>query len=797
VESRGYPLNSASLHTEESRSIDDVTGVDLGRLDLSTRTRNCMIQANIETAGELATLTQDDILRLPNAGRKTLKEVREVLGSLGLKLQGDTQPAAPLNPKLIRELQVQLSVAPEPETTTIALESATRDIQRRLSTRLSYCSTSARAKGVLTSKKLIYVGDLVRLTFRDLMKINNAGRRTANELSNLAKSFGFGLGTPIVGWCRETAERLEKEYASDHARERVERSNELLASLGPEPTHLSDELSRIVLALVTGRNHSMLVSLWGWGGDEPETLEAVGDAQTPRLTRERVRQIEAKALRRLNTFHFDTPILRSAVVTIRRCVPALGAEVDQALRDTGISSGPFSVASIKRAADILGINWTFAEIAIAGQKVVVRKEDEERIIRLMQVVRRRTSELGCSNILAIASTLKIDEERADILRKVLDVTPGIAWLDDDKNWLFLKEAPRNRLFNLSAKVLGVSPRLGIAELRRAVSKSRRLTIVPPQKVLAAFVNASGLGIVENNLVVANPTRVATLSPESIEGKFIEVFRKYGGVMHGEELAERCVEQGINPISFYIYRSLSPVVAALGRGIYCKVGVDVPPGTIEEILSSRRSTVRSSDHGWLPNGNLWFGFEVTRIVLTSGSIRLVSFVSNLVQGNWTVRLADGQPSGDVTCREGFIWSFKRAFVTAGIEPEDFIALEFDSKAREVRMKTGGPDLFEAIQHEENGLAGDDLEGKEVDAISPDADVFTHDNLRGDDKKWNSISTAPAEQDLEVRLEDSFGRYVLLFPCRFRPGQGWINSRLEKLLPTAPVDWRPWDELSLSL
>ncbi|HJU11255.1 MAG TPA: hypothetical protein VJ728_10280, partial [Candidatus Binataceae bacterium] len=336
--------------------------------------------------------------------------------------------------------------------------------------------------------------------------------------------------------------------------------------------------------------------------------------------------------------------------------------------------------------------------------------------------------------------MKIDEEKADIVRKVLDVTPGIAWLDEDRNWFFLKEVPRNRLFNLSAKVLGVSPRLSIAELRRAVSKSRRLTITPPQKVLAAFVNASGLGIVENNLVVANPTRVTTLSLESIEGKFIEVFRKYGDVMHGEELAERCVEQGINPISFYIYRSLSPVVATLGQGIYCKVGVDVPPGTIEQILSRRKSTVRSSDHGWLPNGNLWFGFEMTRIVLTSGSIRLASFVSDLVQGNWAIRLADGQPSGEVICRESFIWSFRGAFVTAGIEPEDFIALEFDRKAREVRLKTGGPDLFEAIQHEENRSVGDDLEGKEADAISPDADVFTDENLRGDDKKWNSISTA---------------------------------------------------------
>jgi hypothetical protein len=140
---------------------------------------------------------------------------------------------------------------------------------------------------------------------------------------------------------------------------------------------------------------------------------------------------------------------------------------------------------------------------------------------------------------------------------------------------------------------------------------------------------------------------------------------------------------------------------------------------------------------------------------------------------------------------------KAFVTAGIEPEDFIAFEFDKKAREVRVKTGGPDLFEAIQHEENSSVGDDLEGKEVDAIPADADLITNDDLTGDHKKWSPISIAPAERDLEVRLEDSFGRYVLLFPCRFLPGQGWINSRLETPLPSVPVDWRHWDESSMRL
>src|SRR5262249_45029726 len=152
------------------------TSVNLAFLDLSTRTRNCMIQANIETAGQLAALTEDDILRIPNAGRKTLKEVREGLGSLGLKLRSDIQPAVPLNANLVAELQARVPLRLEPETKTITLDRATPYIQRKLSTRLSNCNASARAKGFFASKRLIYMGDLVQLTFRDLMKVDNIWR---------------------------------------------------------------------------------------------------------------------------------------------------------------------------------------------------------------------------------------------------------------------------------------------------------------------------------------------------------------------------------------------------------------------------------------------------------------------------------------------------------------------------------------------------------------------------------------------------------------------------------------------
>jgi hypothetical protein len=63
------------------------------------------------------------------------------------------------------------------------------------------------------------------------------------------------------------------------------------------------------------------------------------------------------------------------------------------------------------------------------------------------------------------------------------------------------------------------------------------------------------------------------------------------------------------------------------------------------------------------------------------------------------LPDGGEYGTVTCRDSFIWTFRKPFNVLGAEPSDLMVLEFDIKARTVLMRVGGPGLFEAVQESE--------------------------------------------------------------------------------------------------
>ena len=70
-------------------------------LELSVRSANCLKNDNIVYIGDLVQKTEQEMLRTPNFGRKSLNEIKEVLGTMGLSL-GMTVPTWP--PENIEDL---------------------------------------------------------------------------------------------------------------------------------------------------------------------------------------------------------------------------------------------------------------------------------------------------------------------------------------------------------------------------------------------------------------------------------------------------------------------------------------------------------------------------------------------------------------------------------------------------------------------------------------------------------------------------------------------------------------------
>jgi DNA-directed RNA polymerase subunit alpha len=70
--------------TGSDAELDAILGRNLEEFDLSVRTANCLKNASIATVRDLVSRSEKDILEIKNFGKKSLEELQELLGRLGL-----------------------------------------------------------------------------------------------------------------------------------------------------------------------------------------------------------------------------------------------------------------------------------------------------------------------------------------------------------------------------------------------------------------------------------------------------------------------------------------------------------------------------------------------------------------------------------------------------------------------------------------------------------------------------------------------------------------------------------------
>ena len=71
---------------DEDQAVNENLIKPVEELELSVRAYNCLKNANVETIGELVVKSEAEMLKTKNFGRKSLNEIKETLGGLGLSL---------------------------------------------------------------------------------------------------------------------------------------------------------------------------------------------------------------------------------------------------------------------------------------------------------------------------------------------------------------------------------------------------------------------------------------------------------------------------------------------------------------------------------------------------------------------------------------------------------------------------------------------------------------------------------------------------------------------------------------
>jgi hypothetical protein len=299
--------------------------------------------------------------------------------------------------------------------------------------------------------------------------------------------------------------------------------------------------------------------------------------------------------------------------------------------------------------------------------------------------------------------------------------------------------------------------------------------------------------VDEQVISTQPISPAEILGE-IERCFVDVLREHRPAMSMNAFRDECLQRGMNVNSFYQYTTYSPIICRLTREIYALVGENVPPGSIEDIpqLSARTSVL--VDHGWTDDGRIWISYRLNISNVRNGVFTVPAALKGLLSGEFFIE-SSGTGSRTIISIEGDrLTGLHRPIAIRGGQPADVVIIAFDPRRDSAELRFGEEESKFSDKAGADATSPISLCAAPSNSDQPTARI-TADDLMGAGKEWRPISTAPVGEELEVRLEDPFGRYVLLFPCKLVSGLGWINSRLETPLRAEPVDWRYWDDASI--
>jgi hypothetical protein len=469
-----------------------------------------------------------------------------------------------------------------------------------------------------------------------------------------------------------------------------------------EANHVSleAELGALLPAAAKSRNVAITARYLGFDGKGGATLQTVGDEYG--LTRERVRQIVSKTSAPLKRGVPYAPLLDSALRAVAGSVPASGADLSEHLQSLGICVEPFDMRALNTAAAFLGRVFP-AVFEEDGYDLLLSPEQVGLPKDIRNMAHRLASHYGVANASDIAARIAESSgstANEKLVKASLQEDRGVVWLDDDGGWLWFPRLSRNRMLNYARKILSLSPRISIHELRQGIARHHRMKgFAPPTRALRAlFASLDGYRV-DGDFVIAEPPPDPEVVLGGVEQTMVRVLLEHGPVLSGADFERWCVQAGVNRSTFYVYLGYWPIFSRLAPGLYSIRGAEVPPGLVEELQErAQRSRLGKvlRDFGWCDDQRIWIGYVCSRSTTSSGVVHIPAAMSDYLSGDFRLEAEDGVRVGTLVVGNSLAWGLSPFFRRRGGEPGDTLVLVIDTQSRVAQVRVGDESLLDQYQ-----------------------------------------------------------------------------------------------------
>ncbi|MCY3001089.1 MAG: hypothetical protein NTV21_04730 [Planctomycetota bacterium] len=195
---RNDPTNTrARLYLEDARSgidmyydedqerkedrLNQILRTPITDFELSVRARNCLNKMNIVSLGDLVRLSEQELLSYKNFGETSLNEIKDILGSKGLRLGMKHEEAV---------ASIEAAARPRPGAAPV-----TGETSEVLNTPIAKLDLSIRVRRAVENLACLTLADILAHSEDELLSMPNFGQTSLLELKRKLGEFGLTLVT--------------------------------------------------------------------------------------------------------------------------------------------------------------------------------------------------------------------------------------------------------------------------------------------------------------------------------------------------------------------------------------------------------------------------------------------------------------------------------------------------------------------------------------------------------------------------------------------------------------------------
>jgi len=443
----------------------------------------------------------------------------------------------------------------------------------------------------------------------------------------------------------------------------------------------------------------------GWLGEPPRILQECGSHFG--ITRERVRQLEKKMRDAMPKHPIFMPRLDDALALIEAAAPIDAHAAERLLIKRGICKRSFSIDSLFAAASDFGRETTASLAEFNGQRCVSTTAQDAAIGAFVRKARAIASANGVASVYQLVddppnaasngASESTPTTNESWIRQTLRAWPACKFVNED--WFSFYDLPpgRNRVLNILDRMLAVSPRLKIADVREGVRRQMKYRsiahrtielVVPPSTVLEAYLQSHPDYLVQDGHVEAKIPRRVDEQLADAERAMFDVFEEAGGgVLDRRSFIEGCIRKGINENTVSVYTTYSPIIEHLGVDLWKLRGRTVDAAMVEAVRQSNqeRSKERRCIHyGWTATGTLSVAW-VLPWQFSSLALGIPAAISRYLRGRTfeACNSSTGKACGQVVVTdEGTSYGYSPFLRHAAAEEGDVLVADFDFTSSKV-------------------------------------------------------------------------------------------------------------------